>query len=86
MRRGQMNTVEFSPEDRQRAIARLQDYFEQELDRELGSFEAGFLLDFISKELGAAFYNQGLYDARAVLSGKMDDLSEAILGLEKRVS
>ena len=44
---------------------RLKQYFVKELDYELGQFQAQFLLDFISQEMGAYFYNQGVRDAQA---------------------
>jgi uncharacterized protein (DUF2164 family) len=40
-------------------------------------------LDFISKELGCYFYNRGLYDAQTVLSGRVEEISDAMLALEK---
>ena len=56
---------------------------EQELDIELGQFDAEFLLDFVSKEMGATFYNQGIYDAQALLQSKIETLSDAFYELEK---
>lgn len=37
----------------------------------------------MAKEMGAYFYNRGLYDAQAILSKKVDDLQDAILQLEQ---
>ena len=54
-----------------------------ELEVELGQFDADFLLDFISNEMGNHYYNQGLYDAQAVLVDRMDALNDAIYQLEK---
>lgn len=80
-----MQEIKFSSEDKARLIAKLQNYFEDELDTELGQFDGEFLLDFIAKEFGAVFYNQGLYDAQAVLESKMESISEAISEIEKFV-
>jgi len=80
-----MTTIKFTPETKGQLIGKLQNYCETELDLELGQFDGEFLLDFISKELGAYYYNQGLYDAQAVLADKMDQLSEAIDEIEKPV-
>ena len=79
-----MSDITLTPEQRDQLTRQLQAYFEAEMDQDLGSFEAGFLLDFISSEFGAIFYNQGLYDAQAVLSKHLDTIGEAILTLEKR--
>ena len=55
----------------------------KELEIELGQFDADFLLDFISKEMGSLYYNQGLYDAQIVLTDKMESLTDAIYQLEQ---
>jgi uncharacterized protein (DUF2164 family) len=41
------------------------------------------LLDFIGQEIGCFYYNQGLLDAQAVLSQRIDDIQDAIVQLEK---
>lgn len=62
---------------------KIQRYFEDELDQDIGQFEAEFLLDFFAKEIGPQFYNQGLQDAQAVLSSRIDDIQDAIAEIEK---
>ena len=69
-----MAEIKLSKEQQVSAISKLQGYFEQELDRELGQFEAEFLLEFIMKELGSSIYNQALYDAQSLLSAKIEDV------------
>lgn len=64
-------------------IAKLQAYCLSELDVELGQFDGEFLLDFIAKEFGSAFYNQGVLDAQAVVLKKADDIADALSELEK---
>ena len=51
--------------------------------QEIGRFDAEFLLEFFSGEVGAYFYNRGLHDAQAILSAKLDDLNDSISLLEK---
>ena len=80
------NEIRFSESDKALMVQKLQRYFAEELDHELGRFEAEFLLDFIGKQIGACYYNQGLYDARAVLEKHVESLGEAIYQLEKPVS
>jgi len=62
---------------------KLKDYLEAELGVEIGQFEAGFLLEFVSEKLGPYFYNQGLSDAQVVLSSKLGEFENAILEIEK---
>jgi uncharacterized protein (DUF2164 family) len=60
-------------------VRRLKD----ELDVEIAPMDAERLLDLVSEILGGAYYNQGLYDAQAVLKARTDDIAEAIAGLER---
>lgn len=78
-----MPNIEFPAQHKEQLIQKLQHYMRQELEIELGQFDADFLLDFISKEMGSLYYNQGLYDAQTVLVDRMDTLSDAIYQLEK---
>ena len=78
-----MSNIEFSPQQKALVIEKMQKYMQTELNIELEQFDADFLLDFISKEMGSLYYNQGLYDAQAVLADKMDTLTDAIYQLEK---
>ncbi|QBF83306.1 DUF2164 family protein [Shewanella maritima] len=54
-----MSKIEFSSSDTARMVEKLQTYFENELNQDLGQFDAEFLLDFFAKEMGGYFYNQG---------------------------
>ena len=64
-------------------VAQLQKYFQDELQQEIGSFDAEFMLDFFSKEVGGFYYNQGLADALKNFESKMEDVGELIYQLEK---
>jgi uncharacterized protein (DUF2164 family) len=78
-----MKRIEFTREETKVIVGHLQGYFRDELDQSLGELPAQLLLDFIADKIGPAFYNRALYDAQAVVSAKADDMSEAILGLER---
>ncbi len=80
-----MADITFTREQTQRMTDKLQRYLEQEHNIELEDFDAEFLLQFISRELGAHFYNQGIDDAIAQVEAKILDLSDSILWLEKPV-
>ena len=75
--------IEFNPEEKRELVRRLQSYFELELDQELGQFETEFLLDFISETMGPFYYNQGIYDAQALLQEQLEQVGDAIFQLEK---
>jgi len=74
--------IDFTTDQRATLVDKLQTYFEAELDRELGRFEAEFLLEFLAKNIGPHFYNQGVRDAEKQLRLRMESLVEAIEMLE----
>ncbi len=78
-----MAEITFSAEEKAHIVRKIRLYFDQELKQDIGRFDAEFLLDFMAEEVGAYFYNRGLYDAQAILSKRLDDLGEAILDLER---
>ena len=78
-----MSKIEFTSQQKQAMAKDLQDYFEQELDVEIGQFDADFLLDFISDKFGATFYNQGVKDAQAIMERKMLDIADELYEIEQ---
>ncbi len=78
-----MALVSFTKAEKDAIVARIRFYFSKELDQEIGSFEAGFLLKFFTEEIGPYFYNLALRDSQAILSRRMDDISNAIDELTK---
>lgn len=78
-----MPPIEFSKDEKEIIVRKIQLYFREELDQEIGGFDAQFLLDFFTEEVGAYFYNRGLYDAQAILEKRLESLAEAIYELEK---
>jgi uncharacterized protein (DUF2164 family) len=54
-----------------------------EFDLEIAPMDSHRLLDFLAETVGPYFYNQGLYDAQAVLKDRIDALSDAIESLER---
>jgi len=62
---------------------KVQQYFNTELDQDIGQFPARFLIEFFTEEIGPHFYNRGLYDAQSVLESRIDSVTEAIQELEK---
>jgi uncharacterized protein (DUF2164 family) len=78
-----MAEIKFSKEEKNLIVRRIQLYFSQELKQDIGRFDAEFLLDFFAEEVGAYFYNRGLYDAQAILAKRLDEVADAIFQLEK---
>jgi len=78
-----MSKIEFTSQQKQAMSSELQRYLEDELDVEIGQFDADFLLDFVTKKFGPAFYNQGLSDAEAVMQRKMVDIADELYEIEQ---
>ena len=81
-----MSPIKFTHAEKTLLIDKLQRYFTSELEQELGQFDADFLLDFFTKELGAIYYNRGLYDAQELMAEKLELIAEQIVELELPVS
>ncbi len=78
-----MAGIDFSTEEKAILVKKIQLYFKEELRQDIGGFDAMFLLDFFAEEVGAYFYNRGLYDAQAALEKRLESIAEAIYELEK---
>ena len=78
-----MTTIQFTSEEKELLVRKIQLYFSEELKQQIGGFDAEFLLDFFSGEVGAYFYNRGLYDAQAALATRLEDIQDSIFQLEK---
>lgn len=78
-----MSHIEFSKDEKEVIVKKIQAYFRDELDNDIGQFDAQFLLDFFSEEIGSFFYNRGLYDAQAILENRIESVTDAIYELEK---
>lgn len=78
-----MAAVEFDKATREALARKLARRLKDEFDAEIAPMDAQRLVDILSEEFGAYWYNQGLYDAGDVLKRKADDIAEAIAGLER---
>ncbi|MBT3590142.1 MAG: DUF2164 domain-containing protein [Candidatus Marinimicrobia bacterium] len=77
--------IKFTSDEKGQLVKEIQQYCFDELDLELSRFDVEFLFDFLSKKMGTVFYNQGLKDAQAILSTKLDLITEAIADIEKPI-
>jgi uncharacterized protein (DUF2164 family) len=78
-----MSQIEFTKEETDIICRKIQLYFHEELEQEIGQFDAGFLLDFFAGEIGPYFYNRGLHDAQSILESRLENIGEAIYEIEK---
>lgn len=78
-----MTDIQFTNAEKDAIVQKLKDYFSNELGQEIGQFDAEFLLDFFTNEIGGYYYNRGLYDARQIIESKLEDIDEVIYTMEK---
>lgn len=78
-----MKPIEFNSQEKEIITSKIQQYFEAELNEEIGQFDAEFLIDFFSINLGSYYYNRGLTDARLAMRLKLEDLDAEVEALEK---
>ncbi|GAE37602.1 DUF2164 domain-containing protein [Halalkalibacter akibai] len=77
--------IRLPKENKDQIISKLQDYFYNKRAEEIGNLGAENLLDFVLKEIGPYFYNQGIMDAKEVFEQKMLSIEEDILSLERPI-
>lgn len=68
------NNLELKKEIRDKMIKRIQKFFLNERDEEIGELAAILLLDFMIENLAGEFYNKGIKDCIAQLSVNLEDL------------
>lgn len=78
-----MSKIEFTSQQKQKMAEALQEYLADELDTELGQFDAQFLLDFVIGKFAPVFYNKGLSDAQAIMERKVLDIADEIFQIEQ---
>ena len=79
-----MKPIKFEKDERTAIVSRIQRYFVDELDSEIGTIPAELLLNSFTEQIGPFYYNQGLGDAQAVLVRMVDNINDEIYGLEQR--
>jgi uncharacterized protein (DUF2164 family) len=76
--------LKLDPDARKEAIAKLQQFFRDERDEELGELAASLLLERIETDLAPHFFNLGVRAAKGRLRELWDGADEALELLEQR--
>jgi uncharacterized protein (DUF2164 family) len=53
-----LSEIKFTQNEKDILATKLKMYFREELNQEIGGFDAEFLIAFFAKKLGAYFYNR----------------------------
>ncbi|TXS94108.1 DUF2164 domain-containing protein [Parahaliea maris] len=78
-----MRDIEFSTVQKERMVSKVKAYFDSELQQDIGSFEAEFLIDFFVREIGPYCYNRGLFDAQQLFNERAEELGYLLQELEQ---
>ncbi|WP_117234147.1 DUF2164 domain-containing protein [Vibrio maerlii] len=78
-----MDKIEISRQEKTELAQKLQQYCEDELDIDVGQFDAEFIVDHLAQSLGKVIYNQALEDVQKVIDKKFMDINDEIYQLEK---
>ena len=81
-----MSEIELDPDTKQESVGRIQQYMLDELQLEIGGFDAQFLLDYFGEQMGCYYYNQGLADALKAFENKVEEFSDVIFQLEQETN
>ncbi len=81
-----MSEIELDPDTKQEIVGRIQQYMLDELQLEIGGFDAQFLLDYFAEQVGCYYYNQGLADALKAFENKVEEFSDVIFQLEQETN
>ena len=67
-------SIELDEEQRDRAIASIQRYFEENMEERIGNIAAGALLSFFLEEIGPLVYNQAVGQVQQRLHDRVQEL------------
>lgn len=77
--------IKFSQEQKNRMIADIQRFFEEERGEEIGEIAAENVLEFVKEHLGPHFYNQAIKDTKELVEQKMLSIEEDLYALERPI-
>ena len=66
--------IKLEKEKKEEMIQRIQNYFLNEREEELGNLAATLFLNFVVEELAPEFYNQGVQDAYRYMTERCEDM------------
>ena len=75
--------ISISRKNKDKIIQDLQEWFQENLDQEIGSLDAEFLTDFFTENVGGHYYNKSLTDVHTLIYEKTESLADNIYDLTK---
>lgn len=77
-----MDAITLSKQARTDAVASIRRYVEENFEEPVGDLKAGFLLDYVLREIAPVVYNQAIRDAQARLAQRVADLDGELFAEE----
>jgi uncharacterized protein (DUF2164 family) len=78
--------INISRKNKDKIIQDLQEWFQENLEQEIGNLDAEFLTDFFTENVGGLYYNQALKDVHTLIYEKTESLADSIYDLTKDTS
>ena len=78
--------INISRKNKDKIVQDLQEWFQENLDQEIGNLDAEFLTDFFTENVGGVYYNQALIDVYTLINEKTESLADNIYDLTKDTS
>ena len=78
--------INISRKNKDKIVQDLQEWFQDNLDQDIGTLDAEFLTDFFTENIGGLYYNQALKDVHTLIYEKTESLADNIYELSKDTS
>jgi|TARA_B100001964_G_scaffold119459_1_gene132845 uncharacterized protein (DUF2164 family) len=75
--------ISISRKNKDKIVQDLQEWFQDNLDQDIGTLDAEFLTDFFTENIGGLYYNQALKDVHTLIYEKTESLADNIYELSK---
>ena len=75
--------ISISRKNKDKIVQDLQEWFQDNLDQDIGTLDAEFLTDFFTENVGGLYYNQALKDVHTLIYEKTESLADNIYELSK---
>ena len=75
--------IKIPRKNKDKIIQDIQEWFQENLEQEIGSLDAEFLLDFFTENFGGFYYNQALTDVHTLIYEKTETKPDSINALTK---
>ena len=76
--------IELPDEVKERLVNAIREFFDRELEQDIGELKAQLVLDFMTREIGPTLYNRAIADAQTFLQDKLIDMEAQLFELEAR--